>query len=61
MAVHEAVRTPVFNGPAGWSVILPPVAPRARLDGTVGCDIGIIGGGFAGLAAARRLHQIDPA
>ena len=60
MAVHEAVRTPVFNGPAGWSVILPPVAPRARLDGTVGCDIGIIGGGFAGLAAARRLHQIDP-
>jgi len=60
MAVHEAVRTPAFNGPAGWSVILPPVAPRARLEGTVGCDIAIVGGGFAGLAAARRLHQIDP-
>lgn len=60
MAVHQATRTPVFNGPAGWSVILPPVAPRARLEGQVGCDIAIIGGGFAGLSAARRLKQIEP-
>lgn len=60
MARHQAVRTPVFNGPAGWSVILPPVAPRARLEGSTGCDVAIVGGGFAGLSAARRLHQIDP-
>jgi glycine/D-amino acid oxidase-like deaminating enzyme len=60
MAVHQAVRTPVFNGPAGWSVILPPAAPRARLEGAVDCDIAIVGGGFAGLSAARRLRQIDP-
>ena len=52
MARHQAVRTPVFNGPAGWSVILPPVAPRARLVGATGCDIAIVGGGFAGLPAA---------
>ncbi|MDF3608148.1 FAD-binding oxidoreductase [Paracoccus sp. DMF-8] len=60
MPAHQAIRTPVFNGPAGWSVILPPVAPRARLDGSAGCDIAIVGGGFAGLSAARRLRQIDP-
>lgn len=60
MTLHQASRIPVFNGPAGWSAILPPVAPRARLEGTVGCDIAIVGGGFAGLSAARRLHQIDP-
>ncbi|WP_199257421.1 NAD(P)/FAD-dependent oxidoreductase [Paracoccus binzhouensis] len=60
MARHQAVRTPVFNGPAGWSAILPPVAPRARLEGSTGCDVAIVGGGFAGLSAARRLHQIDP-
>lgn len=60
MGGHRAIRTPVFNGPAGWNAILPPVAPRAPLTGQVGCDIAIIGGGFAGLSAARRLHQIDP-
>lgn len=61
MTTHQARRTPVFNGPAGWSVILPPVAPRPVLAGTVGCDVAIVGGGFAGLSAARRLRQIDPA
>lgn len=60
MAVHQASRTPVFNGPAGWAVILPPATPRARLEGQGGCDIAIVGGGFAGLSAARRLRQIDP-
>lgn len=60
MARHDAIRIPVFNGPAGWSVILPPVAPRARLQGACGCDVAILGGGFAGLSAARRLRQIDP-
>lgn len=60
MARHKAVRIPVFNGPAGWRVILPPAAPRARLEGAHGCDVAIIGAGFAGLSAARRLKQIDP-
>ena len=60
MTKHQASRTPVFNGPAGWSVILPPAPPRARLEGATGCDIAIVGGGFAGLSAARRLRQIEP-
>ncbi|HHW32540.1 MAG TPA: FAD-binding oxidoreductase [Paracoccus solventivorans] len=60
MGAHQAIRAPVFNGPAGWAMILPPVPPRPRLTGAQGCDVAIIGAGFAGLAAARRLHQIDP-
>ncbi len=61
MAVHQALQTPVFNGPAGWRAILPPVPPRPRLQGDAGCDVAIVGAGFAGLAAARRLRQLDPA
>ena len=61
MSAYRASRVPVFNGPAGWRAILPPAPPRAALQGETGCDIAILGGGFAGLAAARRLHQIDPA
>ena len=60
MATHQAARIPVLNGPAGWSAILPPAPPRAPLTGAAGCDIAIVGGGFAGLSAARRLQQIDP-
>lgn len=61
MTRHKARRIPVFNGPAGWRAILPPAPPRPRLEGATGCDVAIIGGGFAGLSAARRLRQIDPA
>ena len=57
----RAIRIPVFNGPAGWNALLPALAPRARLEGEAEYDIAIVGGGFAGLSAARRLHQIDPA
>ena len=29
MATHQAARIPVLNGPAGWSVILPPFLVKA--------------------------------
>ncbi|PZO66595.1 MAG: FAD-dependent oxidoreductase [Paracoccus denitrificans] len=57
---HRAVRTPVFSGRAGWNAILPALTPRPALGGAIGCDVIIVGAGFAGLAAARRLHQLDP-
>lgn len=60
MSILKAKRTPVFNGPAGWSMVLPAQDPRVALTGNVGCDVAIVGAGFAGLSAARRLHELDP-
>ncbi|TKA95996.1 FAD-binding oxidoreductase [Cereibacter changlensis] len=60
MTAHKARRTPVFTGPAGWNALLQPAPPRPALQGAVGCDVAIVGAGFAGLSAARRLSQIDP-
>ncbi|MEX0317232.1 MAG: NAD(P)/FAD-dependent oxidoreductase [Ruegeria sp.] len=57
---YTAKRLPRQTGAAGWNAILPPqtALPELELDQTA--DVTIIGGGFAGLSAARRLHQIDP-
>ncbi|SIT38414.1 FAD dependent oxidoreductase [Paraburkholderia ribeironis] len=40
--------------------MLPPRTPRPSLNGTISADIAVIGAGFAGLSAARRLSQLDP-
>lgn len=61
MTRHEARRTPVHKGPAAWSAILPGQPAPVPLPGDQTVDVAIIGGGFAGLAAARRLRQLDPA
>ena len=55
-----ASKLPQHLGQSGWVSMLPPRTPRPSLDGTVNADIAIIGGGFAGLSAARRLSQLDP-
>ncbi len=56
----EARRLPVHRGPAAWSAILPDQPPPVRLKENLTIDVAIVGGGFAGLSAARRLRQIDP-
>lgn len=55
----KAERLPVHRGPAAWNAILPNQPPPVRLDDDLNVDVAIVGGGFAGLSAARRLHQID--
>lgn len=60
MTTFQARRTPVHKGPAAWSAILPGQPAPVPLPGDQTVDIAIIGGGFAGLAAARRLRQLDP-
>ena len=57
----KARRTPVHRGPAAWSAILSGQPAPMPLPGDQTVDVAIIGGGFAGLAAARRLRQLDPA
>lgn len=58
---HVAKRLPRFTGAAAWAEILGPRAARPPLTGSQGCDVAIIGAGYAGLSAARRLKQLDPA
>lgn len=53
-------RLPRDPGPAGWSRLLPERRPRAALDGVGEADHLVIGAGFAGLSAARRLHELEP-
>lgn len=60
MTNYTARRTPVHRGPAAWSAILPGQPAPVTLPGDQTVDVAIIGGGFAGLAAARRLRELDP-
>ena len=53
-------RLPVENGRSGWEAISNRSAPVRCLDGNVNADWLIIGAGFAGLSAARRLRQLRP-
>ena len=41
----------------GWAAHLPPRAPRPHLTGDVRADWIVVGAGWAGLAAARRLAE----
>ena len=60
MARYTAKALPRQPGVSGWVALLPERRPRPALQGAVTADVAIIGAGFAGLAAARRLSQLDP-
>ncbi|MEM7258719.1 MAG: FAD-binding oxidoreductase [Pseudomonadota bacterium] len=51
---------PVDPGPAAWNAILPPASRRPSLSKNTTADWVIIGAGFAGLSAARRLSELHP-
>jgi glycine/D-amino acid oxidase-like deaminating enzyme len=57
---YVAKRLPRHAGPAAWNVILGVAAQVRRLEKNVTADFTVIGAGFAGLAAARRLVQLNP-
>lgn len=44
----------------GWSAVLPQRTPKPALLESVAVDYVVIGAGFAGLAAARRLAELQP-
>ena len=54
------MRLPNDDATNGWSAILPPRTPRPALLGDVAADWLVLGAGFAGLAAARRLAELRP-
>jgi glycine/D-amino acid oxidase-like deaminating enzyme len=52
---------PADLGRSGWEAILPERRPQPALAREIDCDYLVVGAGFAGLAAARRLRQLDAA
>lgn len=53
-------RLPRDPGVTGWNALLPAPAPAVELSDKVTADWLVIGAGFAGLAATRRLAQLHP-
>lgn len=51
-------RLPRDTGPAAWNEILSPAPAYPQLENDIDADWLVVGGGFAGLAAARRLSEL---
>lgn len=60
MSRHRARYLPVHRGSAAWNAILGPQTPATPLTEDTTADFVVIGAGFAGLSAARRLTQLAP-
>ncbi|BCM17694.1 NAD(P)/FAD-dependent oxidoreductase [Mesorhizobium sp. J8] len=56
----RARRLPAHGVEPGWAALLPPRTPTPELDRAITADVVVIGAGFAGLAAATRLTELDP-
>lgn len=57
---YSAKRLPKHAGQAAWDAILGKRTPAPALDHDLSCDFAVVGAGFAGLYAARRLVQLNP-
>ncbi|MBI1905006.1 MAG: FAD-binding oxidoreductase [Rhodocyclales bacterium] len=57
---YSARRLPKYAGPAAWDAILARRTPAPALERDRTCDFAVVGAGFAGLYAARRLAQLNP-
>jgi len=53
-------KLPVDPGPAAWNELLSDPPPARSVEDKVSVDFAVIGAGFAGLSAARRLLQLQP-
>jgi glycine/D-amino acid oxidase-like deaminating enzyme len=54
----QVKRLPKDPGPAAWNSILPAATEYPQLNDDISADWVVVGGGFTGLAAARRLSQL---
>jgi glycine/D-amino acid oxidase-like deaminating enzyme len=58
--MNHTVNLPHDDSSCGWYAALPEQPACARLQGEQRADYAVIGAGFAGLAAARRLGELLP-
>ena len=59
-STRKIARLPTVDRTNGWSAILPERRPKEALAGDVTADWIVLGAGYAGLAAARRLAENRP-
>ncbi len=60
MIERKARHLPAHLGASGWNAILPQTPRFPKLEVDALADFVIIGAGFAGLAAARKLRELEP-
>ncbi|MEX6501016.1 NAD(P)/FAD-dependent oxidoreductase [Pseudomonas zhanjiangensis] len=58
--MSKKIHLPHDDASCGWYAALPAPRPAIRLQGEQRADYAVIGAGFAGLAAARRLAEHHP-
>jgi glycine/D-amino acid oxidase-like deaminating enzyme len=51
---------PKYANTCGWNAMLPARTPRPPLSEDLTVDYAVVGAGYTGVAAARRLHELDP-
>jgi len=56
----EVKSLPVETGVSGWAAIILKSESAVSLNSDINADYLIVGAGFAGLSAARRLRQLEP-
>lgn len=64
-AVHQYKQTvkqtfPDYPDRNGWNALLPVRTPRPQAQGKLTVKYAVVGAGFTGLAAARRLAELEP-
>ena len=56
----QVSRLPFDPGTAGWASIVARGPTYPKLKENIAVDFAVVGAGFAGLSAARRLRQLEP-
>ncbi len=51
---------PDYRDLCGWNALLPKREPRPRAEGRIAASHVIVGAGYTGLAAARRIKELQP-